>query len=82
MLSRSALTYSQHRGPLSDMVILEDSHSIASASEDGAIHVWRVDMTTHAHYGSSDTNSNITPGIYPLLLLFSALTESLILPTF
>lgn len=73
MLSRSALTYSQHRSPLSDMVILEDSHSIASASEDGAIHVWRVDMTTHGHIGSSDSYSNPTPGTQHI----RALTELL-----
>lgn len=42
---RSVLTYTKHRGAVLDMTAIENSHSLATASDDGAIHVWRVDMT-------------------------------------
>ena len=41
---RSALTYSQHSGPVLDIAMVENSHSIASCSGDGSVHVWRVDV--------------------------------------
>ena len=30
------------------MSILEDSHSLATAAEDGTVHIWRVDMASAA----------------------------------
>ena len=44
-LSRSSLTYKQHRAPVTAVAILENSHSVVTGSEDGCIHVWRVDAT-------------------------------------
>jgi hypothetical protein len=38
------VTYNKHKGAVLDMTVIENSHSLASASNDGFIHVWRVDM--------------------------------------
>lgn len=50
-LCRSVLTYSRHRGAVLDMTAIENSHSLATASDDGAIHVWRVDMASSGGAG-------------------------------
>ena len=41
---RSALTYAMHTGRLTDVTTIENSHSVATACENGSIHVWRVDV--------------------------------------
>lgn len=41
---RSAATYDLHRGEVLDAAPIENSHSVASVSTDGAVHVWRVDL--------------------------------------
>jgi hypothetical protein len=40
---KSALTYEQ-RSPVTDLCVIENTHSIASCSENGSIHVWRVEV--------------------------------------
>lgn len=42
---RSSLTYAMHTGRLTDVATIENSHSVATACEDGSVHVWRVDIT-------------------------------------
>ena len=41
---RSAVTYRQHKGEVLDLAPLENSHSMASVSADGSVHVWRVEL--------------------------------------
>eukprot|EP01041_Mallomonas_annulata_P005779 gene5779-11677_t len=41
---RSSMTYTGHEGKVMDIVAIENSHSMASCSDDGSIHVWRVDL--------------------------------------
>ena len=41
-LPRSKFTY-RHASPVLDICAIENSHSMASAAQDGTIHVWRVD---------------------------------------
>ena len=36
--------YRCHEGPVTDAVVIDGTHSIASSSRDGSVHVWRVDM--------------------------------------
>jgi len=43
-LPSSSLTYRGHRSPVTDVTVIENSHSMASASRNGAVHVWRVDV--------------------------------------
>lgn len=43
---RSSMTYSQHRGSVVDAIVIENTHSVATSSEDGSIHVWRVDLAS------------------------------------
>lgn len=50
-IMESSLTYSGHniadsstRVRINDVALLESSHSVASASSDGRVHIWRVDM--------------------------------------
>lgn len=43
-LYRSAMTYSKQGGCIFDAVMVENSHSVATCSENGTVHVWRVDM--------------------------------------
>ena len=58
---RSCLTYSGHLTDgnyvrINDLVILENSNSIASASSDGSLHVWRIDtVASQQTYGSTQT---------------------------
>eukprot|EP01035_Chromulina_nebulosa_P016924 gene16924-22415_t len=49
---RSVATYNKHTGAVLDVVTIDNSHSVASASDDGTLHVWRVDLTS-----SSDSNT-------------------------
>lgn len=56
---RSCVTYSGHSGRLVDIVALENSHSIASCSDDGSVHLWRVE-TAHASTSFSPTASDRT----------------------
>jgi phosphoinositide-3-kinase regulatory subunit 4 len=41
---RSAYTYDGHKGAVLATAVLENSHTVASAADDGSIHVWRVDF--------------------------------------
>mmetsp|Transcript_37690 Transcript_37690/g.78957 ORF Transcript_37690/g.78957 Transcript_37690/m.78957 type:complete len:712 (+) Transcript_37690:17-2152(+) len=59
----SSLTYSmgnsnsnKHPPRVNDLVIVEGSHSVASAGSDGSINVWRVDLV-------SSSSTNITDAI-------------------
>ena len=38
------MTYRQHKGEVLDLAPLENSHSMASVSADGSVHVWRVEL--------------------------------------
>jgi hypothetical protein len=40
---KSALTYDQ-RSPVTDLCVIENTHSVASSSENGVIHIWRVEV--------------------------------------
>jgi phosphoinositide-3-kinase, regulatory subunit 4 len=42
---RSALTYSDQGGRIVDLTMCENSHSVASASTNGTLHVWRVEVS-------------------------------------
>lgn len=43
---RSSLTYSMHKAPVVDCLILDNSHSVVSCSTDGDLHLWRVDVAS------------------------------------
>ena len=43
-MSRSCAVYDRHHGPVIDAAIIDNSHSVASASKDGSVHIWRVEM--------------------------------------
>jgi phosphoinositide-3-kinase regulatory subunit 4 len=45
LCDRSAYTYVGHRGAVLGACVLENSHTVASCSDDGSLHVWRVDMS-------------------------------------
>lgn len=49
---RSVLTYNQHKGAVVDITVVENSHSLASVSDDGAVHVWRVDVASSGGGGA------------------------------
>jgi phosphoinositide-3-kinase, regulatory subunit 4 len=53
------MTYSKHGGKVLDAVVLENSHSVATSSESGSIHVWRVDS-------SSSGNPSVVKSLEPL----------------
>lgn len=58
---RSAATYRQHESEVLDLTHIENSHSIASASSDGAIHVWRVDMVSSSYSVNSHVDTPMLP---------------------
>jgi phosphoinositide-3-kinase, regulatory subunit 4 len=41
---RSALTYPKQGGRLLDVAMVENSHSVATTSSNGSVHVWRVEL--------------------------------------
>jgi WD40 repeat protein len=41
---RSSITYSGHGGGVTALCVIDNSHSVASASVDGQVHVWRVEL--------------------------------------
>ena len=43
---RSSITYSGHSGGVTDLCVIENSHSVASASTDGQVHVWRIELAS------------------------------------
>eukprot|EP01118_Nematostelium_gracile_P001600 TRINITY_DN11662_c0_g1_i1.p2 TRINITY_DN11662_c0_g1~~TRINITY_DN11662_c0_g1_i1.p2 ORF type:complete len:387 (-),score=48.99 TRINITY_DN11662_c0_g1_i1:8-1168(-) len=44
--NRSRLTYSSQKGKIKGLTICENSHSVATGSDDGTIHVFRIEYTT------------------------------------
>jgi WD40 repeat protein len=62
---KSTLTYTKHSGVVTDVVSIENSHSVASCSDDGSVHVWRVDIASNNPTPESFVNagsSNDDPG--------------------
>jgi len=57
---KSSLTYEKHKGKILDVAMVENSHSVASCSDDGTIHVWRVDL--ECNKSSSSSNSQVQNG--------------------
>lgn len=54
MSFRSRLTYTGQSGPITAVAGAEDGQSVASASGNGSLHVWRVDYTARAGSGVPD----------------------------
>eukprot|EP00536_Pseudo-nitzschia_multiseries_P004879 jgi/Psemu1/189189/e_gw1.85.111.1 len=61
----SSSTYTMHtykfdRNPprINDLVMVEGSHSVASAGSDGSVHVWRVDLVSSSTTNHMDNNRN------------------------
>jgi hypothetical protein len=62
---RSAGSYAGHRAAVVDAVAIEHSHSICSASRDGSIHVWRVDVSLSSSVGVGGQGNGVhTHGSY------------------
>eukprot|EP00903_Cladosiphon_okamuranus_P008555 g8210.t1 len=62
---QSRATYSRQGGRLLDLCMVDNSHSVASASSDGTVHVWRVELAASASgtpYGSFTVNPNAASG--------------------
>lgn len=67
--NRSRATYSSQGGKIKSLAILENSHSIAAGSDNGSIHIFRVeyamkkDSTLHRYTGLSTVkNIDVTEG--------------------
>ncbi|OEU15239.1 WD40 repeat-like protein [Fragilariopsis cylindrus CCMP1102] len=59
----SSLTYSMSntdvdRKRVNDLVMIEGSHSVASANSDGSVHVWRVDLVSSSSRNLTDANKD------------------------
>lgn len=59
---RSSLTYKRHHSPVTDITVVENSHSMASCSADGTIHVWRVDVDGKVQLSSTSYADEAGPG--------------------
>ncbi|GBG00520.1 phosphoinositide 3-kinase regulatory subunit 4 [Raphidocelis subcapitata] len=57
---RSRLTYTGQSGPITAVAGVEDGQSVASASGNGSLHVWRVDYTSRAGSSAPDKYTGIT----------------------
>lgn len=59
---KSSMTYIKHSAPVTDITMIENSHSLASCSDDGAIHVWRVDIGVSSSPPAGTTvNTDVLP---------------------
>jgi serine/threonine protein kinase len=56
---RSTGSYAGHKSAVVDAVAIEQSHSVCSASRDGSVHVWRVDMSLS---NSNNTSNSMATG--------------------
>ncbi|KAG1658241.1 hypothetical protein FOA52_008501 [Chlamydomonas sp. UWO 241] len=57
----SRLTYAAQPGRLTSVAAVEDDQSVASASSQGSLHVWRVEYTVRARSGGApDTYTGVT----------------------
>ncbi|CAM9512569.1 unnamed protein product [Ectocarpus sp. 12 AP-2014] len=62
---QSRATYSRQSGRLLDLCMVDNSHSVASASSDGTVHVWRVELAASASsapYGSFTMSNTLASG--------------------
>lgn len=57
LLQRSSLTYARQGGRILDLTMCDNSHSFASASSEGSVHVVRVDVAVRAGDGSRPQRS-------------------------
>jgi WD40 repeat protein len=70
---RSTLTYATHKGKVLDVCVCENTHSVATCSDDGSVHVWRVDVEhdsaalyeTSANTGVAVTGTSVIKTIDP-----------------
>lgn len=53
----SRLTYGAQDGKILSVTTCEDGRSVASASSNGSIHVWRVQYVQHTRRGARDEYS-------------------------
>ncbi|GAB5036799.1 vps15 protein kinase, partial [Nannochloropsis oceanica] len=58
---RSALTYSRQGGRILDVTMVDNTHSIASASSNGTVHVWRVDVVSGSGRNGLPSSSSFSP---------------------
>ena len=63
---RSSVTYTGHKSSVVDLAIIDSSRSIVSCSDDGEVHVWRVDYDGGSMRGLS-TVRRIDPADGPLV---------------
>jgi phosphoinositide-3-kinase, regulatory subunit 4 len=61
--NRSRLTYSQG-GRISSIAILENSHSVVSGSDNGSLHVYRVDLMPAARMDATSLTTYV-PRLVP-----------------
>ena len=63
---RSVCMYTGHNSKILDLVCVENSHGVVSASGDGKIHLWKVDMASQSSgpggAGEDHSESNISAG--------------------
>ena len=57
----SRVTYAGQGGRVTSLTIVDNSHSVVSASDNGSLHVWRVDYGTSL-IGGHSANSKATIG--------------------
>ncbi|CAO1632756.1 unnamed protein product [Sympodiomycopsis kandeliae] len=75
--SRSRATYSGHSGKITALIALDTTHCLVSASSDGSLHVWRVEVSSGSlpKYGKPRLISNFQlshPGEFVTCLLQSS----------
>lgn len=59
---RAAAVYAQQPGRILDACCVEGTRSVASASDEGDVHVWRVDLLGSAGHGGGGNNGGYNGG--------------------
>lgn len=55
---KSCFTYNKHNASILDITMIENSHSVATSSDDGVLHIWRVDLGSTGVSNSPNTSAN------------------------
>lgn len=67
MICRSSITYAGHAGGVTDLCVIENSHSVASASVDGQVHIWRVELACSTSKRRSKDSKEVSTGTAGIL---------------
>lgn len=75
---KSSAVYTKHTTGVMDACAIENTHSIATCSKDGKVHVWRVDLAMGSNPKVADTTAVDNTGVGNSYTRFNVLGSSVV----